>query len=101
MTKATKNQLLRLESDQQSHFGSQFAFMHFNLKIEMQIGTQIRGNVIPCLKPILNTSKWKVKIRVCSGHGPDRSRGPQIVTGSKILTVVMTMVKKSFQINHI
>ena len=30
--------------------------------------------------------------RVCSSHGPDRSRGSQIVTGSKILTVVMTMV---------
>ena len=31
-------------------------------------------------------------VRVCSGHVPDRSRGSQIVTGSKILTVVRTMV---------
>ena len=43
----------------------------------------------------------RVDLRVCSGHGPDRSRGSQIVTGSKILTVVMTMVKKSFKIIHI
>ena len=35
--------------------------------------------------------------RVCSGHGPDLSRGSQIVTGSKILTVVMTMVNKAFK----
>ena len=42
-----------------------------------------------------------VTIRVCSGHGPDRSGGSQIVTSSKILTVVITMVKKSFQIIHI
>ena len=64
MTKATKNQLLRLESDQQSHFGSQFAFMHFNLKIEMQIGTQMRKTVIPNLKPILNTLKLKIEVQI-------------------------------------
>ena len=34
----------------------------------------------------------QVKILVCSGHGPDQSRGSQIVTGSKILTMVRTMV---------
>ena len=33
------------ESVQQSHSGSQFAFRHFNLKIEMQIGAQMRRTV--------------------------------------------------------
>ena len=33
-----------------------------------------------------------VNIRVCSGHGPGRSGGSKIGTGSKILTVVITVV---------
>ena len=40
-----------LESVQQFHFGSQFAYRHFNL----QIGTYMRRTVIPYLKLILNT----------------------------------------------
>ena len=32
------------ESVQQSHFGSRFAFWHFNLPIEMQIGTQMASH---------------------------------------------------------
>ena len=40
-----------LESVQQS--GSQFAFWHFDLQIEMQIGAQMRRTGIPHLKPIL------------------------------------------------
>ena len=35
-----------LESVQQSHFGSRFAFWHFNLKIEMKVGAKIRKTVI-------------------------------------------------------
>ena len=31
-----------LESVQQSRYGSQLAFWHFNLQIEVQIGTQMR-----------------------------------------------------------
>ena len=46
-----------LESVQQSHFGSGFAFHHFNLPIEKQIGVQMRRTIVPHLKPILNTSK--------------------------------------------
>ena len=41
-----------LEGVQRSHFGSQFAYRHFNLLIEMQIGAQMRRTVIPRLKPI-------------------------------------------------
>ena len=48
---------VRLESVQQSHFGSRFGFWHFNL----QIGAQMRRTVIiPHLKTILNTSKLKI-----------------------------------------
>ena len=36
-------------SVQQSHFGSQFAFWHFNLQIELKIGAQMR-TVIPHFK---------------------------------------------------
>ena len=47
-----------------------------------------------------NKSSASVQVRVCRSHGPDRSGGSQIVeTGSKILTVVMTMVKKKLS-NH-
>ena len=50
-----------LKSVQEYHFGSQFAFQHFNFQIEMQIGAQMR-TVIPHLKPILDTSKLKIEI---------------------------------------
>ena len=46
-----------LGSVQQSHFGSQFAFRHFDFQIEMQIMT-------PHEKPILNTSKSKIEIQI-------------------------------------
>ena len=51
----------QLEGVQQSHFGSQLEFQHFNFQIEIQIGAQMRRTVIPYLKPILNTSKLKIK----------------------------------------
>ena len=53
--------MIRLESVQQSHFGSQFAFWNFHLQIEMQIGAYVRRTVIPHLKLILNTSKWEIE----------------------------------------
>ena len=53
-----------LESVRQSHFGSRFAFWHFNLQIEMQIGAQMSRTVIPYLKPILNTSILKSKMQI-------------------------------------
>ena len=37
---------------------------HLNLKIEMQIGPQVRWTVIPNLKPILNTSKLKIEMQI-------------------------------------
>ena len=46
-----------LECVQQSHFGSEFAFRHFNLIIEMQIGAQVRRIGILHLKNIWNTPK--------------------------------------------
>ena len=53
-----------LESVQWSHFGSLFAFWHFNLQIEIQIGAQMRRTVIPYLKPIMNTSELKIEIQI-------------------------------------
>ena len=35
---------------------------------------------------------WLLKSRVSSGYGPDRSASSKIGTGSKILTMVITMV---------
>ena len=49
-----------LESDQQSHFGSWFAFCYFNL----QIGAKMRGTFIPHLKPILNKAKLKIEMHM-------------------------------------
>ena len=50
-----------LESVQQSHFGSQFAFRHSacNFQIEPQMRT-----VIPHLKPILNAPKLKIEMQI-------------------------------------
>ena len=55
--------VLVLEGVQQSYFGSQFAFWHFNLQIKMPIGAQMR-TFIPHLKPILDTSKLKIEIQI-------------------------------------
>ena len=38
--------------------------LHFDLQIERQIGARIRRNVIPYLKPILNTSKLKIEMQI-------------------------------------
>ena len=51
-----------LECVHQSHFGSQFAFRHFNLQIEMKIGAQMR-TFIPHLKPFLSSSKLKIDMK--------------------------------------
>ena len=53
-----------LESVQQSHFGSQFTFWHFSFQIEIQTGAQMRRTAILDLKPILNTSKLKIKCKL-------------------------------------
>ena len=54
---------VKLESVQQSHYRSRFAFRHFNFRIEMQIGAQMRRTVILHWKPVLNSSKLKIKIQ--------------------------------------
>ena len=53
-----------LGSVQQSYFGSQFAFRHFDLQIDMQIGAQMKRTVIPHLKPNLNTSKLTIEMQI-------------------------------------
>ena len=53
-----------LDRVQQSHFRSQFGFQHFDLQIEIQIGIQMRRIVISHLKPILNTSKFKIEMQI-------------------------------------
>ena len=39
-----------------------------------------------------DSKEYSINLRVYSGHGTDRPRGSQIVTGSKIPTLVRTMV---------
>ena len=56
--------LSHLEGVQQSHFGSGFSFRHFKWQIGMEIGAQMRRAVILHLRPILKTSKLKIKMQI-------------------------------------
>ena len=50
-----------LESVQQSHFGSEFAYVR---QLNWQIGALMRRAVIPHLKRILITSKLKIEMQI-------------------------------------
>ena len=57
---------------------------------EVLISILVGSRFIEVVSEIHRNLSLRVKYRVCSGHGPDRSCGFIIVTSSKILTMVIT-----------